>query len=151
MLLPKSKLSFKNVWKFRNQNYNFHSNTYTSAAKFLWLKESRNQSLGKRVNCQHENVRTHRVITQHVISRNDPEPNAAGPTVVVSFRIRVLACLSRLSIAPANRAMRTDRFAIHVEHRGSGVAAQCSRIIYADDVETIPCSYVRCTHVRRSK
>lgn len=82
-----------------------------------------------------------RMITQLVISRSLTPP---GPTVLVRFvsRTRVLARLSSPSIAPANRAIRTDRSAIHVERRGSAVAAQCSRIIYADDVETIPCTNV---------
>lgn len=146
MLPAKSKLSTQKCLKISQSKLQLHL-----GSKIPLAKREPKAITGKARKLPAQNVRAHRVITQHVISRSDPEPNAAGPTVVVSFRIRVLACLSRLSIAPANRAMRTDRFAIHVERRGSGVAAQCSRIIYADDVETIPCSYVRCTHVRRSK
>lgn len=73
-----------------------------------------------------------------------PSLTPPGPTVLFRFvsRTRVLVRLSSPSIAPVNRAIRTDRSAIHVERRGSTVAAQCSRIIYADDVETIPCTYV---------
>lgn len=83
-----------------------------------------------------------RVITRLIISRRKPkgkEPNAPGPTVL--SKKGFLARLSRPSIAPANRAIRTDRSAIHVEGRGSGMAAQCSSIIYADDVETIRSVY----------